>query len=117
MNQIKGGNSTISPYYHSFGNFIKHDLQKFDPEQEIFDYPIDMKFVDKLAHFEHGQVLEDEKVVRKLPSTLLEKMPHTRMIFKNRTSRNIAIKILCLYIRFSQQLHANDRPRMAENLK
>lgn len=116
-NQLKGGNCKSSSFYHSFGNFIKHDLYKFDPEEDIEDYPIDMKFVEKLAGVKDGEALDQDGLVHNLSSTLLEKMPHSRMIFKDKNARNIAIKILCLYIKFSQQLHANDRPRMTENLK
>lgn len=50
-NQIKGGNCLASPYYHSFGTFVKKDLDKFDHASSaaVSDYPIDMKFVDKIA--------------------------------------------------------------------
>ena len=116
-NQLKGGNCKGSPFYHSFGAFLKNDLQIFDPDLPINDYPIEMSFVDKLSLEHSNEVVDEDGLVRNLPATLMEKMPHSRMIFKDRVARDIAIKILCLYIRFAQSLHANDRPRMTENLK
>lgn len=40
-----------SSFYHSFGTFVKKDLDKFDPKSSaaLNDYPIDMNFVDKIA--------------------------------------------------------------------
>ena len=46
-----------------------------------------------------------------------QKMPHFRMIFKDKEARNIAIKILFLHIRHSTTHHNNDRPRLTENLR
>ena len=76
-----------------------------------------MKFVDRLAAVKEEEALDQDGLVRDLSATLMEKMPHSRMIFKEKAARDIAIKILCLYIKFAQPLHANDRPRMTENLK
>ena len=116
-NQLKGGNCRNSSFYHSFGSFVKNDLHRFDPSEEVSDYPIDMKFVDTLAASNDGVVHDQDGLANSLSSTLIEKMPHARMVFRDKTARNIAVKILCLYIKFSLQLHANDRPRMTENLK
>lgn len=119
-NQLKGGNCKGSPFYHSFGNFVKQDLKLFDPEEStgpLKDHPIDMRFLGQLAKMKDGEQLEDDGKVKSLSASIVEKMPHSRMIFKDSTARNIAIKILCLYIKFSQQLNANDRPRITENLR
>lgn len=116
-NQLKGGNCYGSSFYHSFGTFVKNDLKLFDPDDKISDYPIDMKFVDLITRGCGFDKRDQDSLVRNLPATLMEKMPHSRMIFKDKLARNIAIKILCLYIKFAQSLHANDRPRMTENLK
>lgn len=77
------------------------------------DYPIDMKFVDKVAGLNNNfDSQKQDENSNSFHSSLVDKMPHARMIFKDKSARNIAIKILCLYIKFSQQLNSNDRPRM-----
>ena len=48
-----------------------------------------------------GEQMDHDSKVKNLSATMVEKMPHSRMIFKDKTARNIAIKILCLYIKFS----------------
>ncbi len=44
---MKGGNFKNSPFYHSFGSFLKNENKIFDIG-EVSDYPIDMKFLDDL---------------------------------------------------------------------
>lgn len=48
INTLKGGNCQDSPFYHSFGNFLKNKNSIFDIDKEINDYPIDMKFLDQV---------------------------------------------------------------------
>ena len=76
-----------------------------------------MRFLGQLPKIKDGEQLEEDSKVKGLSASIVEKMPHSRMIFKDSTARNIAIKILCLYIKFSQQLNANDRPRITQNLQ
>jgi len=45
-----------------------------------------------------------------------EKFPHERLIFADEQAKRIAIKILCINIKFSGTHHNNDRPRFLENL-
>jgi len=92
---MKGGSQEESPFYHSFGKFIQHDFSKFDTE--INDYPMNMD-VDNIMDYS-------------------EKLPHLRLVFKDQEAKNIAIKILCLHIRYSGVHHNNDRPRLTENLR
>jgi len=65
------------------------------------DFPINMNYPD----FE------------KIASNYTEKLPHLRLVFKDDQVCNIAIKILCLHIRFSSLHHNNDRARLIENLR
>jgi hypothetical protein len=67
----------------------------------VADFPIDMNY----DHFED------------ITKANQQKLPHFRMIFKDREARNIAIKILFLHIRYSTTHHNNDRPRLTENLR
>lgn len=46
-----------------------------------------------------------------------DKFPHLRLVFKDTESKKIAIKILCLHIRYSAVHHNNDRPRLTENMR
>jgi hypothetical protein len=45
---LKGGNFKDSPFYHSFGSFLKNENSLFDIGEEVSDYPIDMKFLDEV---------------------------------------------------------------------
>ena len=83
LNILKGGNSADSPFYHSFGQFIRGDFSRFDTDVE--DFPIDMTY----------QGFEE------LGKNYQDKTPHIRMVLKNTEERNITIKILCLHIRYS----------------
>ena len=51
--------------------------------------------------------------VRKYP----EKFPHQRLVFKDQDAKHIAIKIVCLTIRFSGAFNNTDRPRLTEYFK
>ena len=53
----------------------------------------------------------------KLSQLYPEKFPHLRLVFKDEESKKIAIKILCLHIRYSAVHHNNDRPRLTENMR
>jgi hypothetical protein len=46
-----------------------------------------------------------------------DKLPHLRLVFKDEEAKRIAIKILCLHIRYSTLHHNNDRPRLTENMR
>lgn len=114
-NLAKGGNTTISAYYHSFGNFIKHDLSKFDPAEEeedtsgnqdkAFDYPIDLLFLNRLINFSKNNSMPKETnhhlLSASLSPSVTEKLPHSRMVFKDKCARDIAVTLLCLYIKYS----------------
>jgi len=47
---MKGSIVKESSFYHSFGNFFKHDFSQFD-DNETKDFPINMDYdgIDELA--------------------------------------------------------------------
>jgi hypothetical protein len=55
--------------------------------------------------------LNVEKLARLEP----QKFPHIRMVMKDELAIKVAIKMLCLNIRFSTSHHNNDKPRLTEN--
>jgi hypothetical protein len=86
INILKGGNFKDSPFYHSFGSFLKNENKLFDIGEDVSDYPIDMKFLDD---------------VKEIQPLMIEKLPNSRLVFKDLDSVQIAIKIILLHINYS----------------
>ena len=59
----------------------------------------------------------DYKNLSKLATQVPQKFPHLRLIVKDESGLKIAIKMLCLSIRYSTSHHNNERPRMTENCR
>lgn len=100
INKLKGSNSSASPFYHSFGHFLQHDFGAFDAES-CDDFPMNMDYLN----------------LEKLATQVPQKFPHLRLIIKDDTAMKIAIKMICLSIRYSTSHHNNERPRMTENCR
>jgi len=100
LNKMKGSLMDESPFYHSFGTFLKHNVTHFDPPTTS-DFPMNM----------------DYKGVEKLAQLTPSKFPHLRLVFKDQAAMKIAIKLICLNIRYSGHHNNNDRPRLTENCR
>ena len=92
LNQLKGGNFRSSQFYHSLSNFVEGEYSNFD--SEATDFPIDMNYPT--------EVLLENK----------QKLPHQRLVFKDDEALKLAVKMLCLHIRYYNQHNNNDRPRL-----
>jgi endonuclease III-like uncharacterized protein len=75
------------------------DFINFDAQSD--DFPMNMDYPD----FDN------------LAKNFTEKLPHIRLVFKDEQVSYIAIKMLCLHIRYANFYHNNDRPRLVENLR
>jgi hypothetical protein len=65
---------------------LKNENKLFDIGEDVSDYPIDMKFLDD---------------VKEIQPLMIEKLPNSRLVFKDLDSVQIAIKIILLHINYS----------------
>lgn len=65
---------------------MKNENKLFDIGEDVSDYPIDMKFLDD---------------VKEIQPLMIEKLPNSRLVFKDLDSVQIAIKIILLHINYS----------------